>query len=87
MVPQNSGERSTENGDAIRRELQRLGVSQARAAKATGQSPALVSMVLRGKIKSQPCLDRLRNLITGANALRDSDPGERSTTHERIRKS
>lgn len=38
--------------------------SQNRAAQATGQSPALVSMVLNRRIKSQPCLDKLAAFIT-----------------------
>jgi len=47
----------------VKRGLKDIGYSQRRAAIATGQSTALVSMVLSRKIKSQPCLDKLSTLI------------------------
>lgn len=48
----------------VKRGLRAIGYSQRRAAFATGQSTALVSMVLARKMKSQPCLDKLAALIT-----------------------
>jgi hypothetical protein len=47
----------------VKRGLKAIGYSQRRAAMATAQSTALVSMVLAKKVKSQPCLDRLAGLI------------------------
>lgn len=47
----------------IKRGLRAIGYSQSRAATETDQSPALVSMVLAKKARSQPCLDRLYELI------------------------
>jgi hypothetical protein len=47
----------------VKRGLQRIGSSQNRAARATAQSAALVSMVLSRKVKSQPCLDKLAAFI------------------------
>lgn len=47
----------------VKRGLKRIGASQNRGASATGQSPALVSMVLNRKMKSQPCLDKLAAFI------------------------
>lgn len=52
---------STRGG--VKRGLRTLKCSQNRAAAATGQSPALVSMVLSKKAKSQPCLDKLAAYI------------------------
>ena len=48
----------------VKRGLKRIGYTQLAAARAIGQSPALVSMVLRGKVKSQRCLDKLDGLIS-----------------------
>jgi len=48
---------------SVKRGLRRIQYTQLRAARATEQSPALVSMVLSGKVKSQPCLDKLASLI------------------------
>jgi hypothetical protein len=47
----------------VKRGLKAIGYSQKRGAEETDQSPALVSMVLAKKAKSQPCLDRLAALI------------------------
>jgi len=47
----------------VKRGLQRIRSSQNRAALATNQSAALVSMVLSRKVKSQPCLDKLAAFI------------------------
>jgi transcriptional regulator with XRE-family HTH domain len=47
----------------IKAALLALGITQARAARRTRQSPALVSMVLNGRVRSAPCLRRLRRLI------------------------
>lgn len=47
----------------VKRSLKRIGYTQLAASRAIGQSPALVSMVLRGKVKSQRCLDKLDALI------------------------
>ena len=52
----------------VKRGLQRIRYTQLAAARAIGQSPALVSMVLRSKVKSQRCLDKLAELITRINA-------------------
>ena len=49
----------------VKRGLRALECSQNRAAIDTGQSPALVSMVLGKKAKSQPCLDKLAAYING----------------------
>ena len=56
----------------IKRALRAAGYSQRRAALETGQSPALVSMVLARKVKSRPCLDKLAAII--AAARRDRAP-------------
>ena len=47
----------------VKRGLRVIGYTQMRAAEETEQSPALVSMTLTRKAKSQPCLDKLANLI------------------------
>lgn len=47
----------------VKRGLRAIGYTQDRSAKETVQSPALVSMVLAKKAKSQPCLDKLAALI------------------------
>jgi transcriptional regulator with XRE-family HTH domain len=47
----------------IKAALLALGITQSRAARRTQQSPALVSMVLNGRVRSAPCLRRLRRLI------------------------
>lgn len=47
----------------VKRGLRRIGYSQARAARETEQSQALVSMVLNCQMKSQPCLAKLAALI------------------------
>ena len=47
----------------VKRGLRAIKCSQNRAAAATGQSPAIVSMVLNGKAKSQPCLAKLAAYI------------------------
>jgi predicted transcriptional regulator len=54
----------------VTRGLRQIRYTQLAAARAIGQSPALVSMVLRGKVKSQRCLDKLAQLIkqTGGDA-------------------
>ncbi len=48
---------------AVKRGLKRIGYSQLQAARATQQSPALVSMILAGKAQSRPCLEKLARLI------------------------
>lgn len=50
----------------VKRGLKAKRCSQRRAALGTGQSVALVSMVLARKMKSQPCLDKLAGYV---NAL------------------
>jgi hypothetical protein len=55
----------------VKRGLRAAGLSQRRAALATSQSPALVSMVLAKKAKSQPCLDKLAALIARTMAARE----------------
>ena len=52
----------------VKRGLKAIRYSQNRAARETGQSPALVSMVLNRKTLSQPCLDKLAALIAQAQA-------------------
>jgi hypothetical protein len=52
----------------VKRGLKAIGYTQSRGALETGQSPALVSMVLAKKVKSQPCLDKLAALIANAQA-------------------
>lgn len=47
----------------VKRGLRRIGYTQLAAARAIGQSASLVSMVLRGRVKSQRCLDKLTELI------------------------
>lgn len=47
----------------VKRGLRAIDCSQNRAAQKTEQSPALVSMVLSKKAKSQPCLDKLAAFI------------------------
>ena len=47
----------------VKRGLRAAGCSQNRAAAATSQSPALVSMVLSGQAKSAPCLQKLAEYI------------------------
>lgn len=49
----------------IKRHLKRLGISQQRAARQIGKSPAIVSMVLNGRAKSAPVLRALSKLIAG----------------------
>jgi hypothetical protein len=59
-------ERSTEylaTPARVKPGLRRIHYTQLAAARAIGQSPALVSMVLRGRVKSQRCLDKLAALI------------------------
>lgn len=53
----------------VKRGLRALACSQNRAALDTEQSPALVSMVLSKKARSQPCLDRLAAYINRQLAL------------------
>jgi len=53
----------------VKRGLRALDCSQNRAALDTEQSPALVSMVLSKKAKSQPCLDKLAAYINRQIAL------------------
>lgn len=50
----------------VKRGLKAKGCSQRKAALGTKRSVALVSMVLAGKAKSQPCLDDLAAYV---NAL------------------
>jgi len=57
----------------VKRGLRARKVSQNRAAIETAQSPALVSMVLSGKARSQPCLDKLAAFIN--RGLRTDTPG------------
>lgn len=47
----------------VKRGLQSISYTQDRAARETGQSAALVSMVLAKKVKSRPCLEKLAALI------------------------
>jgi hypothetical protein len=47
----------------VKRGLKSAKLSQRRAALATDQSPSLVCMVLKGDVKSQPCLDKIAALI------------------------
>lgn len=47
----------------VKRGLRAIGCSQNRAAVETRQSPALVSMVLSKKAKSDPCLKKLAGYI------------------------
>ena len=47
----------------VKRGLKRAKLTQARAASETFQSPALVSLVLNKKVVSQPCLNKLADLI------------------------
>lgn len=47
----------------VKRGLKAARLSQRKAALATDQSPALVSMVLSKNATSQPCLDKLAALI------------------------
>ena len=49
--------------DGVKDVLRALDCSQNRTAADTNQSPALVSMVLSGKAKSDPCLKRLAKYI------------------------
>jgi hypothetical protein len=49
--------------EVVKTGLVELGITQDRAARKTRQSPALVSMVLSGKARSQPCLRKLSRLI------------------------
>lgn len=54
----------------VKRGLKAKRCSQKQAALATGNSPALVSMVLAKKARSQPCLDELARYL---NALPDPE--------------
>lgn len=60
----------------IRQHLSDLGVSFREAARATNQSHTLISLVLAGKVTSEPCLLRLVALINSRraamNASRDA---------------
>ena len=53
---------------SVKRGLRSIGYTQRRAARETEQSPALVSMVLAGKAKSEPCLLKLAELIARITA-------------------
>lgn len=49
--------------EVVKAALEELEITQDRAARRTRQSPALVSMVLGGKARSEPCLRKLSRLI------------------------
>jgi hypothetical protein len=59
----------------IKRRLRALRVTQSQAALAIGKSPAMVSMVLNRKAKSQPILDQLGAFIVRKGARRPRRQG------------
>ena len=71
-VPMKHSTESIATPAQMRRGLRRIGMTQLAAARAIGQSPALVSMVLRSKVKSQRCLDKLAALIRATQAAQEN---------------
>ncbi len=67
-VPYSAKYPATRTG--VKRGLRVLRISQALGAKAIGKSEALVSLVLAGKVVSQPCLDKLAAYIAAQQQAR-----------------